>query len=86
MIDHEAMCDEIGNFDALARDQVHLARRTVCHFAHDADDATLLMKMLGLHPSQEEETCSPLPPRNENTRSPSEAFSKKNSAFSLPQR
>jgi hypothetical protein len=68
VIDHESMADEVGNFDPLEHSQVEKARRITCRFAIDSEDASVLLLMLGIHPSQEAETCTVLEPRNENTR------------------
>ena len=53
MRDSRVLTDEVEFFDPLTMDQVAQARKTVCRAATDAADATELMLMLGIHPSQD---------------------------------
>ena len=69
MIDHESLIDEIDHFDPLSRDQVGRARAIVAGNATDLQDAIELMMALGIHPSQESETCETLS-RNGGSRLP----------------
>jgi hypothetical protein len=56
-VDHQSAADEIDNFDLLSTEQRAKARRTVAAYSDNADDADLLFRMLGIHPSQEREIC-----------------------------
>lgn len=60
IVDHEAMRDEIDIFDPLTGGQLEAARLVVCGYSRDAREAAEMMLMLGIHPSQEEETCADL--------------------------
>jgi hypothetical protein len=51
-----ACCDEPAE---LTVEQRHAALRTVCCHATDAADATDLAMMLGVHPSQDEDSSLP---------------------------
>jgi pentatricopeptide repeat protein len=73
MIDHESLIDEIDHFDPLSHDQVGQARLIVAGNAEDAEDAIDLMMALGIHPSQETETCESLS-RTGGMRLPSTGF------------
>ena len=73
MIDHESLIDEIDHFDPLSHDQVGRARLIVAGNAEDAQDAIDLMMALGIHPSQETETCETLS-RTGGMRLPSTGF------------
>lgn len=52
-----AVCD---NAEEPTDDQKASARLTVCGNAHDVEDATLLLQMLGLYPGQTSEGFSPM--------------------------
>ena len=73
MIDHESLIDEIDHFDPLSHDQVGRARLVVAGNAEDTQDAIDLMMALGIHPSQETETCETLS-RTGGMRLPSTGF------------
>lgn len=62
--DARALTDQVEHFDPLSFDQVQKARLTVCANAIDSIDATELMMMLGIHPSQpQDDTVLSMPPR-----------------------
>ena len=53
--DSKNLTDAVEYFDPLSQEQKEKARLTVCGLAENAEDATELMKMLGIHPSQDDE-------------------------------
>lgn len=61
MRDSRALTDQIEGFDPPTEEQQELARRTVCSFAFDANDAGVILRMLGLHPLELEDEYSSMP-------------------------
>jgi len=55
MRDHEARTSEITEVAPFDETTLHQARLTVAGNATSIEDATLIMKMLGIHPSQDDE-------------------------------
>ena len=62
-MDYEAMTTTM-EADPLQASQIDKARRTIASNAENADDAAELMKMLGIHPSQDDESGPSLLPSN----------------------
>ncbi len=53
--DPSARTDLVAHFDDLTSDQAEKARRVICgHEDINAEDATTIMKMLGIFPGEEE--------------------------------
>ena len=50
--DPRSLTDECEFFDPPTELQQEAARKTVCGMAIDADDAAMLLRMLGLHPNE----------------------------------
>jgi hypothetical protein len=71
-IDAESMTVTMDG-DPLEDDQISKARLTVCANVDNAEEATELMMMLGIHPSQEKEAVSTLGPNNLPNNSPNNA-------------
>ena len=53
--DSKNLTDAVEYFDPLSEDQKAKARKTVCHFSDNAEDAAELMWALGIHPNQNED-------------------------------
>ena len=49
--DSRALTDQVDYFDELTEDQMARARLTVCANSANAAEATEMMMMLGIHPS-----------------------------------
>jgi len=56
MRDHEARTSEITEVAPFDETTLHQARLTVAGNATSTEDAILIMKMLGIHPSQDEDS------------------------------
>jgi hypothetical protein len=52
--DHEARTAEITDVGEIDETTITAAQRTAAHFAENAQELALFMKMLGIHPSQED--------------------------------
>jgi hypothetical protein len=50
MRDSRSLTDLVEYFDPSTPKQIELARKTVCSMAKDANDADILLRMLGIHP------------------------------------
>ena len=69
--DSKNLTDQVEYFTPLSDDQREKARRTVCGMAENATDAAELLKILGLHPSQDGEEgpiLAPAPALNAGVR------------------
>lgn len=58
--DPRSLTDECEFFDPPTESQQEAARKTVCSMAESAEDATLLLRMLGLHPNEPADSGLPV--------------------------
>ena len=58
--DPRSLTDECEYFDPPSESQQEAARKTVCAFATDGEDAAMLLRMLGLHPTEPADSGMPV--------------------------
>lgn len=57
-VDHQALADEVDNFNQLSIDQKARARRVAAAHSVDAAECDDFLMMLGIHPTQERDHCA----------------------------